>query len=149
MKDNLETLLYYARILESMAEGWCPIHCNIHELADAEQENLLKWIAENPADPTTPASAALWLEQEMIMGQHDPAGRLSRAISTGKVRGESKLPMVFLAVATFIRQHKRWPKRSEIAIDGISDRTRDQAFQEISETLKVELDGRVKWVNPQ
>lgn len=145
-----DPMLHFARILESMGEvGWCPETDDLDTLADAQQENLLGWIAENPDDPEMPARAAEWLEQELIVGHHDPAGRLSRAMTTGKVRGDRKSREVFLVVAAFIRSHRKWPNRGEILVPDISQKTRDNAFQEIEEKFGVRIDGRERWTEPQ
>jgi len=148
-KGRYDPMLGYACDIEVMIGATFSAY---HDQYDARQERELAWIAENPDHPDYSTLAADWLKQELDRIDRrgtDPAGRLSRAISTGKVRGDPKQFAVFMAVAAFIRQHRRWPKRSEIVIAGVSERTRDNVFKKIGEKFNVELDDRVRWVNPQ
>ena len=145
-KGRYDPMLGYASGIEAMIGATFSAY---HDQLDARQEHELAWIAENPDHPDNHTCAAAWLKVQMDRGMIDPAGRLSRAIKTGKVRSDPKVFAVFMAVAAFIRQHRRWPKRSEIVIAGVSERTRDNVFKEIGEMFNVELDGRVRWVNPQ
>jgi hypothetical protein len=109
----------------------------------------LSWIAENPKHPDTPERASDWLRAQMELGRSDPAGRLSRAIKSGKVGIGSKTHVVLFAIAAYLRENHRWPSdRDEINIPEVSTRTRDMAFEVIKEQFGVEIDGRERW-NPQ
>jgi len=117
--------------------------------SDIRAELMLGWIAENPNDDSTPEMAADWLRDQMMQRKSDPAGRLGRAIKRGHVRRKEKEMAVAFAVAEFLRNHRRWPKRSEIIVNGASERSRDLFFEMVAEWFDVKLDGREKWVDPQ
>jgi len=142
---NHDPFLWYASEIEMMTDSTFDAYGG-EEQFEIQMEKQLACIAENPNHDDTPDMAADWLRNQMKLGKCDPAGRLSRAIKSGKVRTEQKRLTVLFAVAGFLREHRRWPQRSEIVIDGVSERTRDLVFEEIGEKFKVkhELDGREK-----
>jgi hypothetical protein len=133
-------------------EGWCPATGGMPwdaDAAEAQSENRLAWLAKNQDDDNFAEEAGEWLKYQIYSGKHDPAGRLSRALLTGKIRMETKVPEVLCAVADFMKSNFRWPTRVEISIEGVSERTRDLAFEQITEKFGIRFDARERWVDPQ
>jgi hypothetical protein len=88
----------------------------------------------------------------MILRPLNPAGhadRLSRAMKSGTVRTRRIRSEVLQAVADFVKENRAWPLRSEVSLANVSAKSKDLVFAEISKVFEIELDGRVRWVDPQ
>ena len=140
---------YVSRALESMAwEGWNPMVGHPEEMSDQQQEDLLAKVAADQS----PDDASIWIKNEMILRPLNPAGhadRLSRAMKSGTVRTRRIRSEVLQAVADFVKENRAWPLRSEVSLANVSAKSKDLVFAEISKVFEIELDGRVRWVDPQ
>jgi hypothetical protein len=147
--DQPACAAYVSRVLEAMAwEGWNPMVGHPKEMANQQQEDLLAKIAAD----LSPDDAALWIKNEMTLRPLNPAGhadRLSRAMKSGTVRTGRIRSEVLQAVADFVKENRAWPLRSEISLANVSAKSKDLVFAEIAKAFEIELDGRVRWVDPQ
>ena len=146
-------LKWFSYCLRTMAlDGFNPMTDSAVEFFDHEHEGNFRWIVENRDTPDRAKLArciAEWIEFEIIAGRFNSIDRLARSIKSGTYREEVATPAVLMAVACFIDDNGRWPARAEIALPDISRRSIDLSFQHIQDELCVEIDGRVRWTDPQ
>jgi hypothetical protein len=133
-------------------DGFNPITGSVWEFSEHEHEMEFRWIVENKRTTDRAKLArriAEWIEFEVIAGRFNSIDRLARSLDSGTYREKGLNPAVFIAVSDFINANDRWPTRAEITLPGVSKRSLDLAFQHIKKELGVEIDGRVRWTDPQ